>query len=91
MNQKTNYRMEQLSDAVKIPKDVMLGYPIISVVGVHEMTIENYRGILEYNSTCIRVSNKICQIKVEGENLDIPYYHNDEMKITGMIHRIEYI
>lgn len=91
MNQKVNNRIDQLSEVAKIPKDVMLGYPIISVVGVQEMTIQNYRGILEFNSTCIRVSNKICQIKIEGESLDIPYYQNDEMKITGRIYRIEYI
>lgn len=80
----------RLADASGIPSDVLLGLPILSIAGKQEITVTNYRGIQEYTDTLIRVQTKIGQIRLVGEHLAIEYYTNDEMKIRGCIHQIEY-
>ena len=52
--------------------------------------LKNYRGIIEYTDTLIRVQTRAGQIRIQGKRLRIQYYTNDEMKITGRITSIEY-
>lgn len=52
--------------------------------------ISNYKGILEYEDSFIRVQTKTCRIRITGVRLAIDYYTNEEMKITGSIDTIEY-
>jgi sporulation protein YqfC len=52
--------------------------------------IENYRGIIEYTECLIRVQAKGKQIRLQGRHLQIEYYTNDEMKITGTICSLEF-
>lgn len=80
----------KIAGAASMPKDVVLGVPIVTITGYNEMCIENYRGIVEYSDILIRVQTKVCQIKLHGKHLQIEYYTNDEMKITGSITSLEY-
>ena len=82
---------EKLAATTSMPKDVVLGAAVITIIGTAEVCIENYRGILEYTDLLIRVQTKEKQIKLTGDHLQIEYYTNDEMKITGNIHRLEYL
>lgn len=81
----------RITDAANMPKDVMLGVPIVTLTGRLEANVENYRGIIEYTDTLIRVKYKDGQIKISGRKLEIGYYTNDEMKITGHIDKIEFL
>lgn len=80
----------RMAQAADMPKDVVLGVPVLSMLGREELYIENYRGILEYTEELIRMQTKKGQIKVTGCRLQISYYTNDEMKVTGCVKTIEY-
>lgn len=92
MNQeRENERLrEKVVSAVSMPKDVVLGASVITILGTREVCIENYRGIIEYTDTLIRVQTKETQIRLNGKQLQIEYYTNDEMKINGCICSIEF-
>ena len=81
----------RLSELSELPKDVVLGIPMLTMIGQMELNIENYRGIIEYTDSLIRVHTKDGQIRVSGKNLKVDYYTNDEMKVTGHIISIEYV
>ena len=85
-----NLLKSRVSDAANIPKYVILGVPLVRMVGQEELYIENYRGILEYTDTFIRVQTKIGQIHLFGKKLEIIYYTNDEMKVVGHIESLKY-
>ena len=80
----------RITDAAGMPKDVLLGVPLLTIAGQSEACIENYRGILEYTDKLIRVQTKLGKIHVLGRNLQIEFYTNDEMKIVGHITVIEF-
>ncbi len=88
-NQSPTY-LEELSSKMHLPADILAGAPIITATGRNEICLENYKGIIEYNGSVIKVQTKLCKICIEGKQLNILYFTEDEMKITGYIHAIYY-
>lgn len=87
---KTTTIREKMVNHLELPKDLMLGAAILTVTGRKEAVITNYKGILEYEDSFIRVQTKNCRILISGAHLAIDYYTNEEMKITGFIEDIRY-
>lgn len=81
---------EKMVSSLELPKDLMLGAAVLTVTGRREALISNYKGILEYEDSFIRVQTKNCRIIIFGAHLAIDYYTNEEMKITGLIESIQY-
>ena len=81
----------RITEMSEIPKDVVFGVPLITLVGQNEASVENYRGILEYTDKMIRIQTKIGKIQIIGSDLQIENYSNDVMKIIGCIQNIEFI
>lgn len=80
----------RIADISEIPKDAAFGLPVLTLTGQTELHLENYRGILEYHESLIRVQTKTGQIKISGHGLQIDYFRNDEMDVKGSISSVEY-
>ena len=63
---------------------------IVSVLGQNCVVIQNYRCILTYADTVLKLQGKNCRLVVRGLGLCIVYYDEDEMKIAGRIQSVEY-
>lgn len=87
--ERMNY-LEKLSNQLHLPPDILAGAPIVTATGRNEICLENYKGIIEYNGNIIKVQTKMCKICIEGKELNILYFTEDEMRITGFIHAIYY-
>ena len=81
---------EGLVESLELPKDLMYGAVLVSITGQQEILIENYRGILEYTKNHISLQTKTCRLVIRGKDLNINYYTNEEMKITGRIESVFY-
>ena len=86
----TNKIREQVIEQLELPKDFLMGDALLTITGRRELLIENYRGILVYEDSFIKVQTKQCRITINGSGLSIAYYTNEEMKITGLIDSILY-
>ena len=80
----------KIAQKLNIPEDISDGLPIVTVTGKCEVYVENYRGIIEYENNCIKLQTKVCRICFTGKNLEIVYYTNTDMKITGQLENILY-
>ena len=80
----------KLTEQAGLPKDAVLGLPIITITGTTEFVLENHRGILEYTEEKIRILTRQGRVQVTGKNLQIIYYTSDEMKVTGKIENMEF-
>lgn len=80
----------QLIDKIDLPKDVLLGMMNIRVTGRYEAYIENYRNIIEYTDTVIKLQGKNVRLKIIGKNLMINCYNKEDMEIRGIINEIIY-
>ena len=53
-----NMIRENISDNLKLPKEVLLGASVLHVTGQYEIYIENYKNIIEYTDTLIKLQGK---------------------------------
>lgn len=81
----------RISDSLSLPKDVILNFPNIKIIGNNEISIENHKGIIEYGNEILRINSGIGIIKVTGENLKINEISYEEVILTGTIKIIEFI
>lgn len=81
---------ENLAETLKLPGDLVFQDAVITLTGDTQILIENYRGILEYSQSHILVQANRSRIRIQGEHLEILYYTNDEMKISGKFSGISY-
>jgi len=82
---------ELMVESLKLPKDSMLGASIITVTGNTDIFVENYKGILQYSTELILLQGKNCKIELKGKRLNIVYYTNEDMKISGVIESVCFI
>ncbi len=80
----------KLAQKLNIPEDISEGLPIVTITGKSEVYVENYKGMIEYGKNCIRIQTKGCRITFTGKNLEIVYYTNVDMKITGELESVCY-
>ena len=71
--------------ALGLPRDVILGDVLISFVGRSQVNVENYRSILIYTDTLIKLQARNCKVVIHGARLKIDYYTAEEMKIMGTL------
>ena len=77
-------------ESLKVPKDFLLGASIVTLTGNTDVFVENYKGIIEYTSQMILLQGKTCKIEICGRRLNIVYYTNEDMKITGWVEAVRY-
>ena len=82
---------KELSAALEIPGEVILDMPLISLKGREEISVENYRGIIEYSTEKIRLNTTAGIFKITGENLLINCLDCDNVIITGKINATEFL
>ena len=81
---------ENMVETLELPKDLMYGASIVTIIGRREVLIENYKGILEYTEEYIKIQTKNAKLTVYGKRLNIEYYTNEDMKVVGFIKSIEF-
>lgn len=82
---------EKMAQLLEMPKEVVLDFPKLVLVGDSELSIENYKGILEYESEVIRVKTVDKIIKVTGKNLEITAITDEEIQITGTVSEVKFV
>ena len=90
MGKKQVNKKEIIADQCGFPKDVILGAPILSMVGNHEAIIENFKNILNFTECMIAVRCKEEVIEIQGRDLTISFYSKEELRIKGRIEAVYY-
>ena len=71
-------------------KDLLIGAISLKVTGRNEAFIENYKSIIEYTDSIIKLQGKNTIIKIMGKNIQINCYNKEDMEIKGIINEIIY-
>ncbi len=82
---------DKFINMLDIPEEVVFNVPVVTVISNNEVSVENYKGIIEYGDEKIRVNSSIGQIKIEGKKLSLKQIAVEKIIISGSIYTIEYI
>ena len=75
----------------ELPKEVVFNLPIIQAVGAEDVTVTNYKGLVEYTNECVRVNTSSGQVCFEGIGLVLRHVTSEAITVSGGIHKIEFI
>lgn len=75
---------------MQIPPDMARGVTLMEISGHQEIRIENFKSICSYYDTEIRILASGYMIYIEGKRLQIAYYSELIMRITGVITSVRF-
>lgn len=81
---------KQMTEALELPKEIMLGLPLISLIGREEVTIENYKGILEYSEESVRIGTAAGILQLSGRGLCLRQLSGECMVVTGQVEGLRF-
>ena len=81
--------VHRLSGILDMSAQQLPGVPIVELAGTKRVLIENHRGVIEYDSSRIRISVKFGKIDVTGSGLEICYMSRQQLIITGQIDSVQ--
>lgn len=81
---------ERVANSFESSKEILLDVPKLTFIGNREVTIENYKGIVEYTDTVLLLETNPNQLKVEGINLEVKTITQEMLYVTGHIQKLEF-
>ena len=81
----------KFADALELPQEILLNLPLITITGRHTITIENYKGIIEYDEKSIRINTGDGILKISGENLLLKNMTYESITLTGCFTSVEFL
>ena len=85
-----DYKLK-FADLLGLPKEITLNLPLVILTGRRELDIENYKGILEYTETKIRINTRAGLLVAEGNKLCLTQLTAENVKLRGDIERVYYV
>ena len=79
---------ERMAELMEMPKDIILNYPKMTILGKKEIGIENIIGIVEFSDKIIRLNTHTHILKICGLNLIIKSLNGEGIEISGEITNI---
>ena len=89
MKGKFQEKREKILDKLDFPTDISLDMPKIIVVGNREITIENHKGIMSFQSNMVKINSRVGAITIDGRNFEILFI--GETSITNIFIKNEFI
>ncbi|NLY78080.1 MAG: sporulation protein YqfC [Tissierellia bacterium] len=91
MDDKMSNIKYNISEALELPKDLILDLPKIVMIGNIQINISNHKGIVEYTQEVLRVNSSIGIIKISGSDMELKTILSEEIIVKGNIEKVEII
>ena len=87
MKKRGKHRIDKL---LEIPKEVYSNESKMTIIGFDEIIIENFKGILEYETYYVKIKTYIGIVALSGNNFNLENLTNDNIKVKRKIESIEF-
>ena len=75
---------------LELPKDVVFNMPVIHALGDEDISVTNYRNLIEYSGECVRINTGSGQVRFEGAGLVLTRVTSESVSVSGRISKIEF-
>ena len=82
---------EKMTGLLSLPKEIALNLPLIMATGRDELSIENYKNLIEFTDTIIRINTQAGMLAIEGQKLMLKHVTTENILVTGLITRIQWL
>ncbi len=93
VKEKTNKKgvKEKFVEILELPKELVMDRPKLTMIGNCDIMIENYKGIVEYDSERLRINTGAGIVKLTGTGLYIKEITSEDIIVSGTIHSLEFV
>ncbi|MDR1703090.1 MAG: YabP/YqfC family sporulation protein [Clostridiales bacterium] len=81
----------RLAEMLELPKEVVFNLPVIQALGNEEISVTNYKGLVEYNEQYVRISAGTGIIQLEGVRLILRQVTAEHITVSGRVKKIEFL
>jgi sporulation protein YqfC len=81
----------KLAQLLDIPLDTAMDWPRITLNANREATVQNHRGVIEYDQSTVRINTKLGELAFFGTKLALVSALKEEIVVEGKIERLELI
>jgi len=81
---------EKMTNLLALPKEIALNLPLLTATGQEEISIENYKNLVEFTDTKVRINTSAGLLTVEGKQLLLKQVTTEHVLITGKINKIHW-
>ena len=83
MEDRLRQKKEVISQKLSIPKELSEDIPKITVFGDSEISIENHKGLIAFNTDEVKINSRLGTIKILGRAFEILYIGGDSITVKG--------
>lgn len=85
-----NGKLQKLAGIFEIPQDIILDLPRITLLGNKQLLVENHKGIIEYDSSLVRIKMSQGELIVTGKSFTLGNLQLEQILIEGTIIELKY-
>ena len=75
----------RITTTFELPRDIMLDWPSIRMMGDEELVLSNHKGIAEYTKEQVRIKTALGVVKILGRGLAIKEISSEDIVVAGKI------
>lgn len=80
-----------VTEALELPVEAVLNLPVLTMTGREELSVENYRSIIEYSEESIKISTGCGSLRITGEKLLLKQLTSEHIVVSGSIFSLEFL
>ena len=81
----------KISSLFELPKEIIMDLPLVTVIGSQELCIENYKSLVEFSDSLVRINTSAGIFRVEGRRMSLKQLTSESVTITGTLTNFGYI
>jgi len=82
---------KKLAGMLDLPREVTMNLPLITVTGSEQVSVENFKGVIEYTTERVRINTPCGVLKIVGRGLTLKQVTSENILITGGVSGLEYL
>ncbi|MBQ4109656.1 MAG: sporulation protein YqfC [Clostridia bacterium] len=79
-----------MTDSLELPKEIVTDLSRVSIFSNNEIYIENYKGLIEFETDRAKINTKGKIISLNGKGFEIKNITEDEITLKGEIYKITF-
>jgi sporulation protein YqfC len=83
--------LDSVAELFDLPADVVARLPRMEMIGSRQLYLERHQGILSYQSESVDINTPAGILRVSGRELVLLAMTAEEVRIGGVIERVEWV
>ncbi len=78
------------ADLLEVPKDTLLHVPRVMLVGNEQVVVDNYRMIISFEPSLIRIALAKGEVAIKGDRLVLKVIVPEQLVIEGTVFSVDF-